>query len=163
MKDDSIESRDGVTSRRSNEARANASSSNQSHHRHLHRNHNRLDDDDEDDEDDDAFERSPMVVFVTLVLTFVTRALATCAAAVCAATYPARACAPRRVTDWLARRAFDVCGRRSSRDEAKRRERKCGRVGCDAPGVVATRRRRRAAAVGFWVARRRRDSATTAD
>ena len=62
-----------------------------------------------------------------------------------------------------ARRAFDVCGRRSSRDEAKRRERKCGRVGCDAPGVVATRRRRRAAAVGFWVARRRRDSATTAD
>ena len=108
MKDDSIESRDGVTSRRSNEALANASSSNQSHHRHLHRNHNRLDDDDEDDEDDDAFERSPMVVFVTLVLTFVTSALATCAAAVCAATYPARACAPRRVTDWLARRAFDV-------------------------------------------------------
>ena len=49
-----------------------------------------------------------MVVFATLVLTFVTRALATCVAAAAAATYPARACAPRRATDWLARRAFDV-------------------------------------------------------
>ena len=110
---DSIESRDAVTSRRSNEALANASSS--SHHLHRHRHRNRLDDDDavdeddeDEDDDDDAFERSPMVVFATLVLTFVTRALATCVAAAAAATYPARACAPRRATDWLARRAFDV-------------------------------------------------------
>ena len=97
---DSIESRDAVTSRRSNEALANASSS--SHHLHRHRHRNRLDDDDavdeddeDEDDDDDAFERSPMVVFATLVLTFVTRALATCVAAAAAATYPARACAPR--------------------------------------------------------------------